>query len=156
MKKKNIRNTIIIVLWIIVLGVLGIKVYQYLNPKNDNTSQNDISDNEKTEEGKIVTNKDYIELLNTLYGYGEPIYDNEKYLNYKAENEENVYFISLEKLHEDFNYDISIFVDKENNECNHQTSGIYFRPNREVVEGFKPLSFSLNDCYTGALKYEEE
>ncbi len=155
MKKKNIRNIIIIVLWVVVLVVLGIKVYQYLNPKNDNTPQNDINNNEKPEEGKIVTNKEYIELLNTLYSYGEPIYDNEKYLNYKAENEEGAYFISLEKLHEDFNYDISIFVDKENNECNHQTSGIYFRPNEETAEGFKPLSFSLNDCYTGASKYEE-
>lgn len=75
------------------------------------------------EEKEIDENSKTSQMFTKLIEYGDELYNNNNYTKYGKKD--NIYFISLNNL-ESLNYDISIFVGKDNTVCDKEKSGIYF------------------------------
>ena len=93
-------------------------------------------------------------MYKTLYGYGTAIYNEKKYERYEKKND--MYFVSLKQLRDDFSYDISSFKGEDGTPCDIEDSGIYFDitnvMNLEYTEDFIPVLPSLIKCSVAELK----
>ena len=127
------------VIIILLLSILTGCKFSKDNDLNSNTSNYNSVQN--AEEAKKI----YDTLYDKLYNEGKLIY----YLALKDEYsvDDNLYFISLKQLKEDFDYDISDFKDDKGAICNTDISGIYFAKDEEKELGVTIMA-SLNGCST--------
>ena len=105
----------------------------------------DIDFTEKETTLSDTTTKKMISLLST---WGEKIYNDKKYETYPKKN--NMYFISLNQLKTDFQYDISNFKGSTGLSCNTDYSGIYFDIEGVManynIDSHVPILTSLIGC----------
>ncbi len=156
MNKKVLIVIIALSLLLIAFG----GVYAYHLSSNDK-QQNEQTDKKKkktsNEEPGVNFSKDKVELdkeslmakqLEVLNTYAEKIYESKDYEQFGKKR--NMYFISLNELHEKYGYDVSQFKGDDGKECNKEESGIYFDIDNtlklDLSDGFKPILPTLVEC----------
>lgn len=93
-------------------------------------------------------------LTENLLNKGVEIYMQNNYSTYSKRN--GAYFISLEELEEDFNYDISIFKGHDGTICDTNNSGIFIDADYKIIDKEKmknapPVIPTLIGCEKGEL-----
>ncbi len=137
---KKIYVVILVAILLILLGSIIL-----IKPKNK----------EKEEEPEVIYSfkpnypDNYMgNLYNKLYQYSFKLYDNKDYLKYKKV--EDFYFISLEDLKNDYQYDVSIYKGEDGTPCNLKDSGLYFDPDNKLDrvydENNRPVIPDLIGC----------
>ena len=93
-------------------------------------------------------------MYRVLYGYGKAIYEAKAYEKYNKKND--MYFVSLQQLKDNFAYDISSFKGDDGTVCDVADSGIYFDidnvMNLEYKDDFIPVLPSLVKCSLAEIK----
>ena len=125
---------------ILLLGILTGCSFSKSNNFKDNTSNID-GNIQTAEEAKKI----YDNLYEKLFNEGKEIYNSALKEEYRVDD--NLYYVSLNRLKEDFNYDISDFKDDKGAVCNAAVSGIYFAKNEERELGVS-IMVALNGCST--------
>ncbi len=117
MKKKYIFITLgIVSVVLIIIGIIFLnREPKKIEPIEDNTE----------EETNVIDLESYMgKLYTTLFEYANEIYDKKGYVNYPKRH--NMYFISLNDLKKDYNYDISMFKGPDGKVCDVNESGISY------------------------------
>lgn len=125
------------------------------NQEND-LDKTDIQEQENSSDFGLSDEKVEIDknsYLNSLFGklttYANEIYNNGgNYKKYSKRNE--AYFVTLNDLKNDFNYDISMFKDEEGKACDINNSGIFFDDDKklgiEYPDESNPISVIIVGC----------
>lgn len=126
------KNRIIILMIVMIMfsfGLIGIGLKMYFFDTTNDKSKNEKNSNEKIQdkfsnEKMEMNDRNIINLLNQLNQFADTIYQSKGYEKYPKKDK--MYFISLKQLNEDFDFDISNFVDEKGNTCDIEQSGVYF------------------------------
>ena len=96
------------------------------------------------------------QLSGKLYVIGKEIYQNGDYKNFSKRND--LYFVSLQELHEKYSYDISGFIGDDGTQCDVELSGIYFDPDNSMnIEHEEEEDLPISPILIGCSKeYSEE
>lgn len=142
MKIKSIFIKLFIIIFIILIIIFNVYILIYKNKKsNNNDDIKKIFSNEKVE----VSEKEKY-LFEKLMNKGMDIYNSKEYLNF--EKLHDIYFISLDSLNANYDFDISEFIVNEKY-CNVLDSGIYFDINNKIQNNKSSTSYVvpvLIDC----------
>jgi len=96
----------------------------------------------------IAENSEIDKMYHVLSGYGETIYKEKSYEKFEKKND--MYFISLKQLKDNYSYDISTFKGEDGTICDVNESGIYFDISNvmhlEYNDDFLPVLPSLVKC----------
>ena len=159
--KEIYKIFIIVVICIMFTGCNNNKLEKPIDNLNGvNNDQNDIvvedDNSQKKHSGDFVLSEEKVQLeedshkekmFEKLILYGSEIYEDKKYEGYPKRNE--AYFISLKDLKNDFNYDISMFKNNDD-ECDIDNSGIFFDIDNKLgikyEEGMEPVIPIIIGC----------
>lgn len=137
MKNKKILYLFSILIIIIMIGLL---VYNYINSRNDNNSNNASPTEDKNnikydtfsdEKVDILEDSRMALMYTKLNEYADELYKKQEYINYNKNND--IYFISLEEMKDKYNYDITMFVGEDGTVCDTKLSGIYFDIDYKII-----------------------
>lgn len=122
------------------------------NSTVENYEEKEVNVTLSSDEFKLNDNSKEKKLMDKLQTLGEKIYKDKQYEKYEKKND--IYFISLNDLHKDFNLDISDFKGSDGTTCDRANSGIFFDVDNKMNIKFKENAQPVIPLLIGCNKSE--